>query len=268
MTELEFRFRTEVEFSAPVRQHVFSLHCLPMEDEVQRLEAYTVMLEPAAGYGLRKDGFGGWLVCGSCQGPHTKFVYASQGIVRVDLSRPAPADRMNPVLRYPTALTQPGEAVRALWEQLPLAGKSPHAQAELLCRAAADALAYTPGVTGNATTAEEALKLGRGVCQDYTHLLLALARLSGFGARYCMGLIPGEGATHAWAELALPEGWVGYDPTHAQEAGETAVRFAVGRDAADCPAERGVFCGQAAQTMQVKMQLRERSISGQQTSGQ
>lgn len=83
--------------------------------------------------------------------------------------------------------------------------------------------------------------LGSGVCQDYAHILLALARRSGFAARYCMGLVPGEGATHAWVEIALPDGWHGYDPTFACEAGEEHLRFAVGRDAADCRAERGIF---------------------------
>lgn len=70
MTELEFEFRTELVFSEPVREHVFSLHCLPREDEEQQLQAYGVRLEPTAGYEMRRDGFGSWLVCGSCPEPH------------------------------------------------------------------------------------------------------------------------------------------------------------------------------------------------------
>ena len=257
MTELEFQFKTEVTFSEPVAEHTFSLHCLPMEDEIQQLRAFGVTLTPPVGYELRRDGFGAWLVCGSCRLPHDGFAYASRGIVRVDFSHRRPS-QIEPSLRYPTALTAPDDAVRALWQSLPLADKTPRQQADLLNWAAASALVYTPGATSNTTSAAEALALGRGVCQDYAHLLLSLARLSGFAARYCMGLIPGEGATHAWVELALPEGWVGYDPTHSREAGEDAVRFAVGRDAADCTAERGVFRGAASQSMQVQMQLHQR----------
>ena len=126
------------------------------------------------------------------------------------------------------------EELEALWQSLPLEGKSPQEQAELLNKAAAGALHYVPGITGLSTTAGQALVLGSGVCQDYAHILLALARRSGFAARYCMGLVPGEGATHAWVEIALPDGWHGYDPTFSCEAGEDHVRFAVGRDAADC----------------------------------
>lgn len=258
MTELEFRFKTELNFSGPVTEHVFMLHCLPMQDAVQQTEAASVHLEPAADYTVQKDGFGNLAVCGSCREPHGRFVYCASGLARTDLRlrRPEPP---NPALRYATALTEPDEAIRALWSSLPLEGRPPRVQALRLMQAAADALRYTPGVTTTATTAAEALALGQGVCQDYAHLLLALARLSGFAARYCMGLMPGEGATHAWVELALPEGWAGYDPTHARETGEEYLRFAAGRDAADCPAERGVFRGFASQSQRVEMLLRQRT---------
>ncbi len=256
MTELEFHFETELVFSAPVTEHVFALHCLPVQDEAQRLDAYTVRLEPAVEYTVQRDGFGSLTVCGSCREPHTRFAYCVDGLAQVDLTRRP--QTVNPVLRCATAQTAPDEAIRALWHSLPLEGQPPRAQAERLLQAAAGALRYTPGVTTTATTAAGALALGQGVCQDYAHLLLALARLSGFAARYCMGLLPGEGATHAWAELALPEGWVGYDPTHARQTDESYLRFAAGRDAADCFAERGVFRGCAGQSQRVAMRLRRR----------
>ncbi len=257
MTELEFEFRTELAFSEPVREHVFSLHCLPREDETQRLQAYGILLDPAVGYELRRDGFGNWLLCGSCQGSHGTFHYTTRGVVRVDHARRT-AETVNPVLRYPTPLTRPDERIRALWKSLPLDGKTPWEQAELLDRAAADAMIYCSGTTDVRTSAAEAFAAGKGVCQDYAHLLLSLARLSGFGARYCMGLIPGEGATHAWVELALPDGWHGFDPANHREADESYLKFAVGRDAADCLVERGVFRGKTEQTIDIQMRLRER----------
>lgn len=256
MTELEFYFHTGVEFSAPVSGHTFALHCLPMEDEAQTLQSYAVCLEPGAEYALHKDGFGSWLVCGSCQEPHRVFRYDTHGIVQVEGN--AKAEPVNPVLKQATPLTAMTEELEALWQSLPLEGKSLQEQAALLNEAAAGALHYVPGITGLTTTAGQALALGSGVCQDYTHILLALARRSGFAARYCMGLVPGEGATHAWAELALPDGWHGYDPTFACEAGEDHVRFAVGRDAADCRAERGIFRGLAEQTLDTGMRLNVR----------
>ena len=253
MTELEFHFHAGVAFSAPVREHVFALHCLPVEDAAQTLQSYAISLEPAADYALHRDGFGSWLVCGSCREPHTAFRYDSHGIVQVE-GEPQ-AEPVNPVLKQFTELTAMTDELENLWRSLPLEEKGPQEQAELLNQAAAGALHYVPGVTGITTTAGQALALGSGVCQDYAHILLALARRSGFAARYCMGLVPGEGATHAWVEIALPEGWRGYDPTFACKAGEDHLRFAVGRDAADCRAEQGVFHGMAEQELQTEMRL-------------
>ena len=86
---------------------------------------------------------------------------------------------------------------------------------------AARAITYQFGATGVQTPAAMALHLGRGVCQDYAHLALAMLRELGVPARYVSGHLLGEGAPHAWIEalLADPEHpgalrVVAYDPTH------------------------------------------------------
>lgn len=129
MKELEFHFHAGVEFSAPVNGHTFALHCLPMEDDAQKLQSYAVRIDPAAEYGLHRDGFGSWLVCGSCREPHTAFGYDSHGIVQVN-GHPQ-AEPVNPVLKQFTELTAMTEELEALWQSLPLEGKSPQEQAEL-----------------------------------------------------------------------------------------------------------------------------------------
>ena len=63
---------------------------------------------------------------------------------------------------------------------------------------------YVHGVTDIHTTAAEALALGRGVCQDYAHIMLVLCRLCGLPARYVSGHLLGEGGTHAWIEVLIP----------------------------------------------------------------
>ena len=175
MKELEFHFHAGVEFSAPVNGHTFALHCLPMEDDAQKLQSYAVRIDPAAEYGLHRDGFGSWLVCGSCREPHTAFGYDSHGIVQVN-GHPQ-AEPVNPVLKQFTELTAMTEELEALWQSLPLEGKSPQEQAELLNKAAAGALHYVPGITGLSTTAGQALVLGalllaarkKTVVGDYHH---------------------------------------------------------------------------------------------------
>ena len=91
------------------------------------------------------------------------------------------------------------------------------------------------------------------MCQDFSHIMIALVRRLGVPCRYVSGYLfqPGEkptrsldGATHAWVEAWLLElGWVGFDPTHNALAGQHHIRVAVGRDYADVPPTRGVFKG-------------------------
>jgi transglutaminase-like putative cysteine protease len=105
---------------------------------------------------------------------------------------------------------------------------------------------YEYGVTHVGTTAAEALALGRGVCQDHAHVMLALCRLCGLPARYVSGHLLGEGGTHAWVEVLLPDGPRGrvahaFDPTHGCATGPGYLTVAVGRDYADVPPTSGSY---------------------------
>lgn len=109
---------------------------------------------------------------------------------------------------------------------------------------------YEAGVTGVATTAAQALALGRGVCQDYAHVMIAICRLLGLPARYVSGHMLGEGATHAWVEVLAPHAdapglaaaWP-FDPTHGRAAGLDYVTVAVGRDYRDVAPTSGGYLG-------------------------
>src|SRR6185312_12472474 len=115
------------------------------------------------------------------------------------------------------------------------------------------AFEYTPGVTDAQSPISVALKAKRGVCQDFAHIMIAIARSWGIPARYVSGYLYHRGsrqdrsadnATHAWVEAYLPSlGWIGFDPTNNILAGERHIRAAVGRDYADVPPTRGTFKG-------------------------
>jgi transglutaminase-like putative cysteine protease len=152
----------------------------------------------------------------------------------------------------PTALTRPDARLRAVARGLSTAATSPRARAERAHDWAAGAIAYQFGVTGVQTPAAMALHLGKGVCQDYAHLMLCVLRLLGVPGRYVSGQLLGEGAPHAWVEAlfangAAPGGLeaVAYDPTHHRRVRMDYVTVAVGRDFADVTPTSGYFTGQA-----------------------
>ena len=95
-----------------------------------------------------------------------------------------------------------------------------------------------------------ALHLGKGVCQDYAHILLTLLRLLNVPARYVSGHLVGEGAPHAWVEAFIERGpddteIIGYDPTHARRVRLDYLTVAVGRDFADVSPTSGSYGGPA-----------------------
>jgi transglutaminase-like putative cysteine protease len=109
-------------------------------------------------------------------------------------------------------------------------------------------MTYQHGVTGVRTTAAEALALGQGVCQDYAHVMLALARACGLPSRYVSGHLLGEGGSHAWVEVVLPtKDGTGdaiastFDPTHASRGGLNYVTIAVGGDYSDVAPTSGTY---------------------------
>jgi transglutaminase-like putative cysteine protease len=122
---------------------------------------------------------------------------------------------------------------------------------------------YRQQVTGVDSPIDDALESGEGVCQDFTHVMLACVRRLGIPARYVSGyLFHGDGdksvdgATHAWMEAFLPNlGWVGFDPTNNVVAGTRHIRVAIGRDYADVPPTKGVFRGRSANELAVAVQV-------------
>jgi transglutaminase-like putative cysteine protease len=126
-----------------------------------------------------------------------------------------------------------------------------HGKAEIISDKINSLITYQGGVTGIGTTAEEALCLGKGVCQDYAHIMISLCRLNGVPARYAAGFIEGEGFSHAWVEYYADGAWHGYDPTHNVKIAINYIKIAQGRDYGDCAIDKGVFRGVAFQDLEV-----------------
>jgi len=153
----------------------------------------------------------------------------------------------------PTALTDPDARLRSAAAEIERQSTSQRDLAERALDWAAQSIAYQLGVTGVQTPAAMALHLGKGVCQDYAHIMLAVLRLVGIPARYVSGHLLGEGAPHAWVEALLEDAngvgvpeVVAFDPTHNRKAGLNYLTVAVGRDYADVRPTSGTFSGPAA----------------------
>lgn len=124
-------------------------------------------------------------------------------------------------------------------------------------------IVYDPYATTIETTASDAWQLKRGVCQDYTHIMLGVLRHCGIPARYISGYLYvgedddliGDTATHAWVEVMVPGiGWIGLDPTNNVEVLENHINLCVGRDFRDVSPVEGVYQG-GMHTLEVKVSV-------------
>ena len=125
-----------------------------------------------------------------------------------------------------------------------------------------ETLVYKEGVTHTDTRLEELLEKNQGVCQDFSHLFIGMARANGIPSRYVSGYLHqghgyfGDTQMHAWAEAFLPGiGWVGFDPTNNLLAATDHVKVAHGRDYRDCAPLKGVIYGLGQNTTTHKVQV-------------
>lgn len=163
----------------------------------------------------------------------------------------------------PTPLTRAGNNVRRLAKLASTDRDGDLAKLHALSSVILDAVEYEPGATHAATSAEEAIEHGRGVCQDHTHIFVAAARSLGIPARYVSGYLMMDGrveqdASHAWAEAHVDGvGWIGFDVANAICPDERYVRVATGLDYTEAAPISGMRHGDGGEHMVVTLQVQQ-----------
>lgn len=127
---------------------------------------------------------------------------------------------------------------------------------------------FDPAATDVTTAPETTLVEKRGVCQDFAQFAIACLRSMGLAARYVSGYIEtlpppgqeklvGSDASHAWFAVYIPElGWVEFDPTNDQIAGEQHIVTGWGRDYTDItPLQGVVFDGGDSHALNVSVDV-------------
>ncbi|KFE34564.1 transglutaminase family protein [Thioclava atlantica] len=148
------------------------------------------------------------------------------------------------------------------------AGMTAHEAIEAVGRALHREMRFDAEATDVDTPASEAFANRHGVCQDFSHIMIACLRGIGVPAAYVSGFLrtyppPGQprlegaDAMHAWvrAWAGAETGWIEFDPTNDQFAGDDYITVGYGRDYDDVPPLRGAMRGagghQSAQAVDV-----------------
>ncbi len=253
MSSFSYTYEGRIDFTQPVERHDFLLRCLPCSTDCQRIKWENLTLQPDVSLFYDIDAFGNRLQYGHTLSWHKTFGFRACG--EVELSAYAIADAA-PLQIYHAAsqLAMPSHDMVDFARSISMPGGiADDEKALIVAHAVHERMNYVPGSTTATTTAAEAFSQAQGVCQDFAHICIALYRLLGMKARYVAGFMPGEGQTHAWAEVWCDGRWIAFDPTNDLRVEEGYVKVAHGRDAADCPLNRGTIYGKAGQLMTVSV---------------
>lgn len=276
------RHTSQFHYSAPVRESVVELRLQPRSEGPQSLRSFQIVTAPRAQLFAYADALGNAAYHFNILREHSELRVETQSIVEMRPFRDLPAsvdmlewDRYNALnlvhdhfdMLEPSKFARPSAALREFVVSCEFAkpAADPLTALKALNTAIYDAFDYEQGITEVHSPIEHALEEGRGVCQDFAHIMIAIARGWGIPARYVSGYLfhrskdedrSGEDASHAWMEAYFPSlGWIGFDPTNSMLAGDRHIRVAVGRDYADVPPTRGTYKGDAESDLSIAVSV-------------
>jgi transglutaminase-like putative cysteine protease len=271
---LEVQHETRLEYSDAVTESLTEVRMEPGSDADQSCRSFHLMVSPLTQLFRYQDGFGNRV--------HHFNVLTGHGEVRIlaaslvethrrqqelDSCRAVyPLDReiadldALDYLKFRGPVRSTAQLAPILETLQPRAGISLAELARQVAHYIHSHFEYARDVTLSTSPIDDVLEQGKGVCQDFTHLMIAILRSFGIPARYVSGYLhrPNkESQSHAWCEVWLPDlGWVGMDPTNDLVVNDHFVKVAVGRDFSDIPPNKGVYRGQAEEKISVRVETR------------
>ena len=276
------RHITRFTYDTPISESVMEARMEPRSDGRQRCLHFALSTAPASRVMVYEDHDRNIVHHFNIPGRHSRLTLTAQALLECTPPPEVPAQLPSDAWAQLDAMT----ASREFWDMLAPSqfaertdalfalgrsigfrrGSDPLTTLRDLMAVMYREFEYSPQSTRVDSHIDEALETRRGVCQDFSHIFIALARHVGIPTRYVSGYLfrdesiadrSSDGATHAWAEALMPNiGWVGFDPTNNVIAGERHIRVAIGRDYADVPPSRGVYKGVTAVRTELAVAVR------------
>ncbi|MDT5009888.1 MAG: hypothetical protein QOH57_1505 [Mycobacterium sp.] len=275
MWRLRVVHSTGYAYKSPATSSFNEARLTPQSDNRQNVILSRVETVPATRSYRYIDYWGTAVTAFDLHAPHTELEVTGSSVVETDKPEPPEitvtwdelaaevvVDQFDEVLTS-THFTAESNRLRRVGEKI---AKYHEPQAAVIAASewVKSELDYVPGTTGVHTSALDALREGKGVCQDFAHLTLALLRTMGIPARYVSGYLHPtrkaaigdvvEGQSHAWIQAWTGAWWM-YDPTNAKDINEQYVSVAVGRDYADVTPLKGIYSGGGSTDLDVVVEI-------------
>ena len=235
-------------YPGPIKDLKHELMVTPRDDYGgQALGTSDVSVTPPLAVAERRDGFGNTILSVAADEVEGVLEFTLFSTVKRTLGAPPTHLSAADARRFydPTHLTDADLRMQGVAREMRGTYTGALAFAARLNEWVHGAFRYGFGATDTRTPASAALAGGTGLCQDYAHVMVAMCRAAGVAARYVSGHMLGEGGSHAWDEVLLPEGDAyaayAFDPTNRRRPGLDYLTVAVGRDYSDVPPTAGSF---------------------------
>ena len=275
--KFEIFHRTHYAYASPVRESFNAVRLQPLSNERQTVESFLLKVLPTARLRHYHDFYSNYVHHFEIAEPHSVLSIESRLEITTHNRPPLPANaRPASLARLPEALQQgrcydfiqDSRFVELTPEVWRLAVDATHGEDDVwqsalrLMAYVHGALKYQSNSTHVHTPMRDVLAQGRGVCQDFAHVMIGLCRSLKIPALYVSGYLATQAAsaTHAWTEVFVPgTGWRALDPTHNCQPDETYVKIGVGRDYADVPPVSGTYKGTTDRTLSVEVKIEKRN---------
>lgn len=276
MSRLHVVHTTTFGYDGPVSASYNEARMIPRSEPRQTVLAAGLEIAPATWRHDYLDYWGTATTAFEAGRPHTELTLSA--ICRVEVhpvpatdlagwdvvAGPSVADVLAEHLEFSATTAPPADLAALAHAAARARGSTPDTTARVVCAAVHEAVEYVPGVTAVHSSATDAWRERKGVCQDMAHLSVGALRSVGIPARYVSGYLhPSReggvgrtvtGESHAWVEWWAGQ-WVGHDPTNDIDAGPHHVVLGRGREYADVAPVRGIYAGGATQSLDVRVRI-------------
>ncbi|MCH9642333.1 MAG: transglutaminase family protein [Actinomycetia bacterium] len=262
-------------YKSPVTASFNEARLTPRSDLRQNVILNRVETVPATRTYRYVDYWGTAVTSFDLHAPHTELEVTASSVVETDRPEPpeiklswedlageAVVDKYDEMLS-PTRYVPASKRIQRVGRRIAKYNEPAEAVIEA-ARWVQGELEYVPGTTGVHTSGVDALREGKGVCQDFAHLTLMLLRSMGIPTRYVSGYLHpnpdaelGEtvdGQSHAWIQAWTGQWWH-YDPTNDAEINEQYISVGVGRDYSDVPPLKGIYSGEGSTDLAVVVEI-------------
>ena len=241
--KLMVNHQTHYSYTADVVSSIQYIKMMPTNNAHQQVHHWNISIPGEKQ--VNKDAFNNLWMVSTQREPYQNLTIMAQGVIELNplLSDQGLQDKLNPNL-----FLQPTISTLCSAEMKDFATRHVPVLSRLnlmyLAQAILNHVEYVPNSSSVHGSAMDAFHDRKGVCQDHSHILIAMCKYLGLPARYISGYLFAQNsshlASHAWVEIYIDQAWYCFDVSNQLFTPSAHIYVAVGRDYWDVAPVRGV----------------------------